>query len=63
MMNYPGETVRENYRKQGEARIVDRIIQNLMNDAGLQLNWSTQDMAYIVNIVEGSLKNEARPNN
>ena len=63
MMNYPGEAVRENYRKQGEARIVDRIIQNLMNDAGLQLNWSTDDMAYIVNIVEGSLKTEARPNN
>lgn len=63
MMNYPGEAVRENYRKQGEARIVDRIIQNLMSDAGLQLNWSTQDMAYIVNIVEGSLKTEVRPNN
>lgn len=62
-MNYPGEAVRENYRKQGEARIVDRIIQNLMSDAGLQLNWSTQDMAYIVNIVEGSLKTEVRPNN
>ena len=63
MMNYPGEAIRENYRRQGEARIVDRIIQNLQADALIQMSWTTQDLAYIVNIVEGSLDQQVRPNN
>jgi hypothetical protein len=64
MMNHIGERVREFYRKQGEERIVDRIIQDLLADAYLAMLCSADDMERLTGIVENALQPvQVRPNN
>jgi hypothetical protein len=63
-MNHIGERVREFYRRQGEERAVDRIIQDLLADAYLATLCSTEDMERLTNIVENALQPvQVRPNN
>jgi len=64
MMNHIGEQVREFYRRQGEERAVDRIIQDLLADAYLSTLCSAEDMERLTNIVENALQPvQVRPNN
>ena len=64
MMNHIGERVREFYRRQGEERAVDRIIQDLLADAYLSTLCSAEDMERLTNIVENALQPvQVRPNN
>jgi hypothetical protein len=63
-MNHIGEQVREFYRRQGEERAVDRIIQDLLADAYLSTLCSAEDMERLTNIVENALQPvQVRPNN
>jgi len=49
------EAVRENYRRQGAERIVDRIIQDLQSDAMIQLSFNAWALEQVVRVVEGAL--------
>lgn len=48
----PGETVRETYRRQGEQRLKDTIVRNILDDAVISTTVDVKLLERIVAIVE-----------
>lgn len=50
----PGETVRNNYRKQGAEQAIQRAIDNLIADAVISMTLPVSVLERVVKIVEAS---------